>query len=391
MTIDSVIVGGGMVGATLALAIQEESVTLIDAAPLTTREDPRLIALTYASASLFQNLGVWQTLSKHATPIHQVHVSHRGKFGITRIHHQDVDLPTLGYLVPAKYINAALDEQLKQRPNVTIIRPATLKNLTQEESGVTLTIEQNHNETKLFAKKVIGCDGTASTVRALLNIATEEIDYEQSAIVTITNLSRDHQHIAYERFLKAGAIAMLPMTDQRVATIWTDQNTTIANLMALSDPGFLSELQTAFGYRLGRLQAISKRHVFPLHFIKAKETLKQHVILIGNAAHTIHPVAAQGLNIALYEVAELAEMIHAKQPLRPLKGNPVSLKLSHQLNAIFSNDFFMVQPLRSVGMIGFDISSRAKAFFMKKTLGRRGRSPDLLREKEIYENISSEH
>lgn len=394
MTIDSVIIGGGMVGATLALALKEKHIALIDAAPLNTTEDPRLIALTYSSICLFKNLGLWPSLAPHATAINQVHISHRGKFGITRIHCDEINLPTLGYLIPAKYINAALDEKLKLQSHIEVIRPATLKNLTQTEKSVTLTLEKNSVEQILHAKKVIGCDGTHSTVRQLLNIATEEIDYEQSAIVTITQLQRDHKNIAYERFLEEGAIAMLPMAEQRVATIWSDQNATIKKLMQLSDSEFLATLQTHFGYRLGRLCEISTRHVFPLHLILAKETKKQHVTLIGNAAHTIHPVAAQGLNIALHEVASLAETSSTDSATNhsgTFSDLKMNLKLSHHLNAIFTSDFFLLHSAKSIGMISLDISSRAKAFLMRKTMGREGRCPALLQDKEVYENINDQY
>lgn len=364
MIYDAVIVGSGMVGATLAARLNLPRIALIDAEPFSTREDPRLIALTYPSFMFLNELGL--SLENEATPIHTVHVSHRGKFGTTRIHHHDINLPALGFLIAAKHINAALHKKLQTLTHIDIIRPATLKNLVDENNVVTLTLEKENTTQTLATKKVIGADGTHSTVRTLANIATEKFDYQQSAIVTITQLQRDHHHVAYERFLEKGALAMLPMPNQCVATIWTDDNKKITELMALDDNRFLETLQKNFGYRLGRLQHISRRYTFPLHGIVAKENQKQNITLIGNAAHTIHPVGAQGFNLALQEVAQFV-----KNPFQAFTANSTSLQLSKRLNSLFAMDFFPVNLARALGMIGFDLSSQVKNYFLRKTFSKK--------------------
>ncbi len=379
MKFDLIIIGGGMVGVTLAAVLKNTdiSIALVDEAKHSTTEDERLIALNDASVSLFENSGIWPLLKPHAAPIKQVHVSKKGRFGITCIDADIVGLDALGCVVPAKYINAALEAHLADAKNITCIKPATLESLTQDEQGVELSM----NDGKHYqAKLVIGADGSYSTVRTLLEIPTETIDYQQSALVTTTHLSRDHNYIAYERFLDNGALAMLPLTDMKVATIWTAANDVIADLMKLSDQDFLQALQKYFGYRLGRLQGIGKRAIYPLKMIKAKYRRKQHVWLIGNAAHTIHPIAAQGLNLALYEVAVIASALLEKNPvlMDKIDNRNFNQQLSHQLTWLFSSDMFVFNQVRQAGLIGLDLLTGLKKRFATKAIGRSGFLPTLL-------------
>jgi 2-octaprenyl-6-methoxyphenol hydroxylase len=386
MQFDLMIIGGGMVGATLAAVLKNTDihVAMVDASAFFPAEDERLIALNDASVTLFKNSGIWQKLSPHAAPIKQVHVSQRGRFGIARIDASIVGLQALGYVVPAKYINAALEAHLSDAKNITMIKPATLESLSQDETGVLLSIKTSESLEDYKAKLVIGADGSYSTVRGLLHIPTEIVDYEQSAIVTTTTLSRDHHHIAYERFLDEGALAMLPLQDNKIATIWTAANDVIASLMKLSDQDFLQKLQQHFGYRLGRLESIGKRAIYPLKMIKAKYQREQQVCLIGNAAHTIHPIAAQGLNLALYEVAVVASALLEKKPMLMdnINQQNFSQTLSHRLTWLFASDMFVLNQVRQAGLVGLDLMTSIKKRFATHTIGRSGFMPNLLIRKE---------
>lgn len=375
MQFDLIIIGGGMVGASLACALQKKpiSIALIDSAPIDSAEDERLIALNDNSVCFFENLNIWSIMAPHAASIQQIHVSQRGRFGITRIHANEVQLSALGYVVPAKYINAALNHALKSS-QIQVLRSASLQALTQADNQVTLTIATESGIKTMQASRVIGADGTHSTVRQLLNIPTEKIDYQQSALVTITELQRDHHQIAYERFQNSGAIAMLPLTDKKVATIWTDSREYIAELMKLNDSEFLSTLQKQFGYRLGRFLQTGKRAFYPLHMVLAKEHRQQNVMLIGNALHTLHPIAAQGLNLALFEVAGLAENL-AWDDFKPQTFN---VQLSHRLSWLFSSDMFLLNTARQLGLISLDIFSSVKKRFAKHAMGKTGKVPYLL-------------
>jgi 2-octaprenyl-6-methoxyphenol hydroxylase len=388
---DIIIVGGGMVGAALACALQKNvpRIALIDAAPLQAADDMRLIALNDSSCCLFNHIGIGPILATHGAPIKEIHVSHQHRFGITRINAEEVGLTTLGQVVPAKYINAALYAALQKTNNVTLLRSAALQALTQDTDTVTLAVATAAGVQEYSANIVIGADGSQSTVRTLLNISVENIDYQQSALVTTTQLARDHKNIAYERFQNQGVIAMLPLPKSCAATIWTADNASITRLMQMDDQVFLQQLQQQFGYRLGRLQHVSKRAVYPLHMHYAQQQIKQNVLLIGNAAHTLHPVAAQGFNLALYEVALLADYFLAQPAIKGCLHNfpPDRLQqnfsrwLSHGLTQLFSNDFFLLNISRPAGMIGFDICSLAKKSFAKYILGKAGHVPQFFLKK----------
>lgn len=393
MRYDLIIVGGGLVGAGFAAALSESGlrIALIDAR-VPSNDDPRLFALNAGSCDYLANLGLWPLLSPHAAPIHQVHVSHQGHFGAVRMHHDDVDLLSLGHVVPARYIEAALNDAVTVMPHIDLYRPARLQELQQTDHEAELTIEMDNRVIKLQSPIVIGADGTASTVRKLADIPVETVDYQQSAIVTRVVLGRSHHHVAYERFVRHGAIAMLPLPDHECASIWSADTAEAKRLSALSDDNYLSELQKMFGFRLGRLQAVRQRHVFPLQMMRAGRTHDRCVLLLGNSAHTLHPIAAQGFNLALYEAAVLVEGMFEKrnrgesvtaadlQSILELsrKQQTVSVNVSHWLSQIFSSNFAPAHWLLSLGMSGFNAAAPVKKHFIKLMTGRSGRVPSLL-------------
>lgn len=378
MKYDIAIVGGGMVGAAFACALANTPlrIALIDAAA-SHSNDHRLIALNYASCEFFKKLNLWLQLAPHASAIQEVHVSNRGHFGTTRLSAAEMDVEQLGHVVPAREINTALYARLDELENIDILRSAKLTTLIQHENHIDLTLQLESGQELIESAIVIGADGTFSTVRDLINIPTETIEYQQKALVTITELQRDHHNIAYERFLPNGAIAMLPLTEQCAATIWSGDEKYIDELLKLSDQDFLEILQNTFGFRLGKLLKTQQRFSYPLRFIRAKQQIKDRVILIGNAAHTVHPIAAQGLNLALYEVDVLAEHFK-KQPSQELtlenlpdflKQQNLSMNLSHRLTQLFSTDFFVVNAAKQWGMMGLDLCTFAKKRFGKGMLG----------------------
>lgn len=390
---DLIIVGGGLVGAGLAIALRHAGlqIALVDAS-LPCNTDPRLFALNSSSCDFLKNLDLWPALSQHAAAIHQVHVSYQGHFGAVRLLREDVHLPALGYVIPARFIEAAMHAALLSLPHITLYRPAKLQTLQQQEQHAELMLATEAGEKWLRSPVVIGADGTESTVRKQLGIAAEMVDYKQCAIVTQTTLQRSHQHIAYERFNAHGAIAMLPLTENACATIWTADNEIISQLMLLSDEIFLQKLQKEFGYRLGRLQKINQRHVFPLRMLRAEKTITQQVLLLGNSAHTLHPIAAQGFNLALYEVAALVDGIMEKSKKHEAftaldlqhinahtqKQQATSLGISHRLSQLFSSDSTLMSIVLQLGMVGFDRATPIKKHFIEKVMGRTGRVPGLL-------------
>ena len=393
MRYDLIIVGGGLVGAGLAVALRHANVriALIDAR-LPANDDPRLFALNHSSCQFLANLGVWPALASHAAPIHAVHVSHQGKFGAVNLNREDLQLSDLGHVIPAKLIEAELNAALQTLSNVTLFRPAKLKQLSQQNNVATLVIDTESGEKTLSAPLVVGADGTDSTVRTQLNIPADVYDYAQNALVTRTTLQRSHHHIAYERFHANGAIAMLPLAENECATIWSADHDKIQYLQSLSDAEFLQVLQKEFGYRLGRLLAVSQRHVFPLRMVKAQKAVEQCVYLLGNSAHTLHPVAAQGFNLAVYEVAALVEGLMQKTSRHEIfsqddlmkiheetqKQQHASIFISHRLTQLFSHESTIKSMAVQLGMIALDIANPVKRKFIQMMLGRTKHSPRLL-------------
>ncbi len=393
MQYDLIIVGGGLVGASFAHALKHTPlrIALIDAR-LPSNDDPRLFALNASSCQFLANLDCWSQLAEHASAIQQVHVSHQGHFGAVRLHHQDVNLAALGNVVPARYIESALNDALTTQENVTVYRPARLTALSQTDDMADVTIEVDGKPMSLQSPVIIGADGTASTVRELAGIPVNKVDYVQSAIVTRIGIKRSHQHIAYERFYQHGALAMLPLGAHECASILSAEQAEINRLATFSDEDYLAEIQRIFGYRLGRLQSVAKRHTFPLQLLCAKTAHEKCVLLLGNAAHTVHPIAAQGFNLALYEAAVLAEGIQAKcmqhekiniAALLALLNHSktqqtISVKVSHWLAQLFSSQSTLASFLLSAGMTSFNLATPLKNKFTNIMTGRAGRVPALL-------------
>lgn len=390
---DIVIVGGGLVGASLAFALRHTTmkIALLEA-KMPSNNDPRLFALNYSSCQFLKNMGVWPSLEMHAAPIHQVHVSHQGHFGSVRLNRDEIELDSLGHVIPAYQIETVLNKKLSDLANVTVFRPSKLQSIQQENGEATLTVSTESGDVILQTPLVIGADGAESTVRAQSNIVTKLHDYQQSALVTRTTLHRPHEQIAYERFYSNGAVAMLPLTGLECATIWSADHATINRLQALSDEDFLQELQKQFGFRLGRLQQVSKRHTFPLRMVRAEKAVDGCILLLGNASHTLHPIAAQGFNLALYEVATLAdimlETLSRNETLTAANLHQVneriesqqsaSIGVSHRLSNIFTSRSMINSLMLQLGMIGLNIASPLKKMFIEKMVGRSGRVPRLL-------------
>jgi 2-octaprenyl-6-methoxyphenol hydroxylase len=392
MHYDLIIVGGGLVGTGLLHALQSSSLTiaLIDAKDQNV-EDHRLFALNASSCHFLENIKLWDALKDHASPIHKVHVSYQGRFGSLSLSREELALRELGHVIPAKYIEAAFKEKLSSKGNrgFSLYNPAHLKALKIVDQLAYLTIQTENGDVQLTTPLVIAADGTHSTIRKELDIPTEFFDYGQSAIVTQTTLQREHHQVAYERFNSEGAIAMLPLQGNTCATIWTIDHAKADLLMKLSDEEFLALLSKTFGYRLGRMIATSQRYRYPLQKVLAKKSHHQNVLLIGNALHTLHPIAAQGFNLAIYEVAKLTEKIIEKskssftqEDLQKTseemkKQQAISVSVSHHLIGLFNQSNFP-PALLSLGMFFVDLMRPLKKRFLEQLLSRRGKVPRLL-------------
>ena len=311
---DIAIIGGGLVGASLAVALAESPlrVVLVEAAapPASSPSwDERCIALNDASHRIFSGYGVWEAMQADAAPIVATHISERGRFGTARFAASEAGLPALGYNVPLRAIGAALSARMRQLPNLSLLQPARLCALKAGVDAVELSVESGGATRTISARLVAAADGARSAVRDLLGIAAERRDYAQHAIVSAVRLSRPHQGVAYERFTPDGPIAVIPKPDGAASLVWTLPDEQVEARLALSDAAYLALAQDCFGGRLGRFTELGRRWSHPLARVLSDSLTAPRTVFIGNAAQSLHPVAAQGFNLGLRDVAALAAEI----------------------------------------------------------------------------------
>jgi 2-polyprenyl-6-methoxyphenol 4-hydroxylase len=322
--VDVAIVGGGMVGASLALLLSSLKlgwrIQVIEAFPMTTATaaelqssfDARSTALSHSSREIFEILGLWQNLHPKLAEIRDVHVSDRGHIGSVRLHAAEQNLPALGYVVENQCLGAVLVEALQRAEDIEIIAPAKVTSVCPVREGVQFSVSATGTEASqdIGTKLLVIADGAQSHTRDMLGIDATTRDYGQVAVVANISLSKDHGGIAYERFTDSGPMAMLPLQpiegEHRAALIWTLPPARAAEMLSVSEEIFLAELQDRFGHRLGQFQRVGTRHSYPIRLITSNEQIRSHVVVVGNAAHSLHPVAGQGFNLALRDVAVLA-------------------------------------------------------------------------------------
>jgi 2-octaprenyl-6-methoxyphenol hydroxylase len=384
--VDILIIGGGLTGATLMLSLEGLGFTtlLIESKPFSAKAnadfDARSLALSPASQRILHRLGLWDILKPDTAPIHMIHVSDQRQFGMSRLHGEEHN--PLGYVVEMQYINQALHQLL---PKNQLLAPATLKSLDLINKQA--TIAMNDVELTIEAQLIVAADGAESSVRQLCEVSAATKHYNQHAIVANVGLTHPHGHKAYERFTTFGPLALLPMQENRMSLVWALPPAKAEELMNLDEMIFLKELQRAFGYRLGRFAKIGKRFSYPLKQVLTKEQTKWPVVFVGNAAHTLHPVAGQGFNLGLRDVAMLAQCI-ANQGLNPqMLEHYLQLRRHDQqiissftdgLIQIFTSRLPGAGMARSLGLIALDNIPALKNLLARYARGFGGNIPDLV-------------
>ncbi|HCO01637.1 MAG TPA: 2-octaprenyl-6-methoxyphenyl hydroxylase, partial [Methylophaga sp.] len=264
---DLLIVGAGMVGSSLALALQNSGlrIALVEAQDLLEHHQPgfddRGIALSYGSQRIFETMQLWSQLEDKATPIHGIHISDRGHFGVTRLTAQKEKVPALGQVMTAKHLGIQLNQALQQHPTLSIMTPLQVDSLEQTATSVTVTLSDGQ---QLTSRLLVGADGQFSTIRELLGLTIWQREYQQTAITANVIPERAHQNWAYERFTEHGPLALLPMSEGRCSLVWTVKTGEERALLASNEQQFAERLQKAFGYRLGHFEKIGQRSCYPL-------------------------------------------------------------------------------------------------------------------------------
>ena len=397
---DVAIVGGGMVGASLALALTSARCRVLvieGVAPDSAAQpsfDDRTTALGNASRRILESLGVWPRVAAEAGVIRRIHVSDAGRLGLARLDAAEQNIPGFGYVIANRTLGAALWERISATPGITTRMPASARSVRADADGVEIEIVAAGGAAdpaeRIRARLVVAADGARSAVRRDAGITAADTDYNQVAIVANVATDTPNDGTAYERFTPAGPLALIPLHDGSWTVVWARRPEDTDAALAQDPADFLSGLQQHFGWRAGRFVRIGKRASYPLVLTRADELTAQRTVLIGNAAQSLHPVAGQGFNLALRDVAALAELIaQAEDPGAPdvlaafAEWRGVDrrgvVNFTDGLIRLFGDTRAPVRALRDAGLLAFDLLPPAKRALSRVSLGFGGRTPRLAR------------
>ena len=398
--VDLAIVGGGLVGASLALALRPTGlrVALIEGvAPDAATQpsfDDRTTALGNGTRRVFESLGVWSEMVGEAAPIREIHVSDAGRAGFARLDAREHDIDAFGYVITNRSMGRALNAALAEHVSLERRMPARCTSVTFGDDGVLLNTEPG--EQPLRARLVVAADGANSLVRSAAGLEASVEDYQQVSIVAHVASSRPADGTAYERFTSTGPFAVLPLHDGHYGIVWTLSAADAEEVLALSDADYLARLQLAFGWRIGRLLRVGRRQAYPLRLTRAAAVTAERCVLIGNAAQALHPVAGQGFNLGLRDAVTLAELLAdakreecgvdvgsaallAEFARRRSVDREGIIDFTDRLVKLFGDQRPGVPLMRDIGLLLFDLSPTAKQAMSRLSWGFAGRTPRLAR------------
>jgi 2-octaprenyl-6-methoxyphenol hydroxylase len=394
---DVVIVGGGLVGASLAIALErlDLQVALVDAAApgaMAPVFDQRNLSFAAATVNALTALGVMQKLRAPGGLIRRIHVSRQGDFGRVRLEASDYGRESFGQVVVARDFGEALEARLQELPRLTRLRPARFAGLADPGPATrTVQLAGADGLRSVQARLLVAADGTGSAVRQALGIGSREHDYAQTLFVARIRAERAPDGTAYERFGAQGPTALLPRGDRHFGVVHAVAAADSAQVATLDDAGWLARVQDVFGWRVGRLLATGERSLYPIRQVVAERITAARAVLLGNAAQTIHPIGAQGFNLGLRDALTLAEVIDgaadvgADQVLscyaaRRAEDRERTLAFSDGLARMTANDAPLMRPLRSLGLMASDSLPALQSLLVGGAMGFRGDVPALCRE-----------
>lgn len=383
---DLVIAGGGMAGSMLALALLRQApalkVAIIEQAETPVSKasfDSRSIALAAASVELLQRWQLWPQLAQQACPIKTIAVSDRGHFGKTWLSADEYRLPALGQVIEVEHIGAALYQALAEHPNLSRLQPRSIAAIDKQQAWQQLTLDDGKS---VSTRLLVIAEGGASNTRQLAGFSLTEQPYPQAAIIANLALSSAHQYKAFERFTEHGPIALLPLTQNRYSLVWTVPPEQVSRLLALSDSEFLAQIQQAFGYRAGVFTAVGSRAAYPLVLKQSQQVVNHRTALLGNSLHNLHPIAGQGFNLALRDIACLSQLL-SEQGLADAGGYALLRDYQQQRQAdmqqviwltdalvrTFSNRSRLVALARNLGLTAMLLCDPLKTPLARQTMG----------------------
>ena len=399
---DVLIVGGGLVGSTLAHALAQIPVSAV----LVEERDPgrleesgfddRSTALASGSRRILEGLGMWDDVAGEAEPIRTIHISERGRFGASRLLASREGVPALGYTVENRVLTGAVWPKILAAEAVTCLAPGSLEDFEVDASGVTARVSTGGSSRTVRARLLVAADGARSRVRRALGIGVREDDYGQKGVILNCGTEVPHSGRAFERFTPGGPLAMLPLGRGRVSVVWTLPREEGDRIGALEDEPFREALQRAFGYRLGRIRQVGVRSAWPLHRVRADALTATRAVLVGNAAFSLHPVAGQGFNLALRDIAARSELICDARG-EDADADPGAAALldryaewraadqrriagfTHGLMRLFTVDAAPLAVSRGLGLMAFDLAPGAKRWLARQAMGLGGRVSRLAR------------
>lgn len=397
---DVLIVGGGLNGMPLAIALSSAGldVTVLERddpkAVIETSFDGRVSAIAHASRNLLKSIGVWDHVEA-AEPMLDIRITDGpSKFFLHYDHRQLGDEP-FGHMVENRHMRVALQKRSEEIDSLHILAPVQYEAIDRSADGVVATLKDGR---EIEARLVVAADGRASPLREAAGIGKVSWSYHQSGIVCTVAHEKPHKGVAQERFLNPGPFAILPMSNNRSSLVWTESTEMAAKIMTLNDEDFTAQMARRFGDYLGKLEVVGPRWSYPLALHQADSYIDERLALVGDAAHGMHPIAGQGLNLGLRDVAALAEVIIDTARLGQDIGTQnmltqyqrwrrfdslALLAITDGLNKLFVTDVAPVRLARDLGLATVNKMPRLKGFFMEHARGTVGVLPRLLEGKPL--------